>query len=223
LIKDDIISGGEVLPGITPFSIYGFKYEDENFFLKHDRPGRVSLVNDGEPDTNDSRFSISLNIDGSPERDGHNVVFGQVIFGYDNLEKIQMSQVSGASSRPEHDITISYIVVDELKIADLTKAHNEYMDNLVKFEDGDKTVGVKLGPTRSQLKDGKKKKDEEKEERRKLHDMKLEQNNNPIMKVSIGFVLLLVLYLVSKKRKFLFSKSSANVNNLDNVVSMRND
>ncbi|SMN21584.1 similar to Saccharomyces cerevisiae YCR069W CPR4 Peptidyl-prolyl cis-trans isomerase (cyclophilin) [Maudiozyma saulgeensis] len=223
LIKDDIIEGGEVLPGITPFSMYGFKFADENFFLKHDRPGRVSLVNDGEPDTNDSRFSISLNANGSPERDGLNVVFGQVIFGYDNLEKIQLSQVSSKSHRPEHDITISYIVVDELKISDLAKLHQEYMDKLTKFENGDQSVGIKLGPTRTQLKEGRKKQDLEKEERRKLHDMKLAQNNNPVMKISIGFVLLLILYLITTKRKLLFSRSSANVTNLDDPVSIRKD
>lgn len=229
LIKDDIIEGGEVLPGITPFSLYGYKFEDENFVLKHDRPGRVSMVNDGDPNTNDSRFSISLNAAGSPEMDGKNVVFGQVIFGYDNLEKIQMSKVS-ASYRPEHDITISYIVVDELKIADLANAHQEYMNKLEKFENGDQSVGVKLGPTRSQLKKGrkqkqedKKKQQEEKDERRKLHDMKLAQNNHPMVKVAIGFVILLAIYVVLKLRKSLFSKSSATLGNSDNVVSMRSD
>lgn len=222
LIKDDIIEGGEVLPGITPFSLYGYKFEDENFFLRHDRPGRVSMVNDGDPDTNDSRFSISLNVNGAPEMDGKNVVFGQVIFGYDNLERIQLSKVS-ASYRPEHDITVSYIVVDELKIGDMTKAHQDYMDKLTKFEAGDESVGVKLGPTRSQLKEGKKKQLEEKEERRKLHDMKLEQNNNPMLKVAIGFVILLAFYLVLKKRKSFFGKSSANLGNSEKVVSVRND
>lgn len=212
LIKDDIIEGGEVLPGMTSFSIFGFKWADEGFFLKHDRPGRVALVNDGEPDTNDSRFSISLNSNGSPERDGANVVFGQVIFGYDNLEKIQTSKVSSATHRPEHDITVSYIVVDELKIADTAKLHQEYLEKLDKFEAGDMSQGVKMLPSMATLK-----------EKQKLKDMKTSQLGHPLAKVSYGIIFLLVLYLLAKKKRFLFAKSSANSNSAANVVSLRND
>ncbi|GMM55945.1 peptidylprolyl isomerase family protein [Maudiozyma humilis] len=212
LIKDDIIEGGEVLPGITSFSIFGFKWADEGFFLKHDRPGRVSLVNDGEADTNDSRFSISLNPNGSPERDGKNVVFGQVIYGYDNLEAIQKCAVSATSNRPEHDITISYIIVDELKIADSAKLHQEYMTKLDKFESGDLSQGIKLAPSAATLRENK-----------KLKDMKTSQLNHPLAKVSYGIIFLLVLYLLAKKKRVLFFKSSASAGSAANVVSLRND
>lgn len=215
--KNDIIEGGEVLPGISSFSIYDITFPDENFFLTHDRPGRLSLVNDGKVDNNDSRFSISMNPEGSPELDQKNVVFGQVIFGYDNLERIQLTKVNNMY-KPEHDVTVVYVVVDKLMIGDLEKAQQDYVDNLAKFEDGDLSVGVKLPPTLAELK-----KARNSEERERLRDLKIEQYDHPALKVGLGMVGLSVLYFILRLRKRVISRSSATSGSNGNVVSLRND
>ncbi|TPX59615.1 hypothetical protein PhCBS80983_g02357 [Powellomyces hirtus] len=70
-------------------SIYGDRFEDENFVLKHDRKGVVSMANAGK-DTNGSQFFITAKE--TSWLDNRHVVFGRVVEGLevlDALEKVQ--------------------------------------------------------------------------------------------------------------------------------------
>lgn len=84
-------------------SIYGEKFEDESFALKHDKPFLLSMANAG-PGTNGSQFFITTAL--TPHLDGKHVVFGAVINGKGVARAIEATE-TGADDRPKKDVVIA--------------------------------------------------------------------------------------------------------------------
>lgn len=106
VIPGFMCQGGDITKGngYGGKSIYGEKFPDENFTLKHTGPGILSMANSG-PNSNGSQFFICTVKTG--DLDGKHVVFGKVVEGMDVVKKIE-----SFGSRPEGTTRAKIVIAD---------------------------------------------------------------------------------------------------------------
>jgi peptidyl-prolyl isomerase D len=126
IIKGFMIQGGDISAqnGTGGESIYGLKFEDENFELKHERKGMLSMANTG-PNTNGSQFFITTTR--TSHLDGKHVVFGRVIKGMGVVRSIE-HVIIGENDHPTQDV----IIVD---CGEIPEGADDGISNF--FKDGD--------------------------------------------------------------------------------------
>ncbi len=108
VIPDFMIQGGD--PSGTGMGGPGYKFEDETKGSPHkfDKPGKLAMANSG-PGTNGSQFFITVGA--TPWLTGNHTIFGEVVEGYDIVEKI--SKVArNRQDKPNADVTVNSVTIE---------------------------------------------------------------------------------------------------------------
>lgn len=118
LIKGFMLQGGDFENGngTGGESIYGGKFDDENFIAKHKKRGYLSMANAGA-NTNGSQFFITFKE--TNWLDSKHVVFGCMVSGFDTLDKIEKAECEG--EKPKESIRIVDCGLKEVKIEEESK------------------------------------------------------------------------------------------------------
>ncbi|KAI8914634.1 cyclophilin-like domain-containing protein [Gorgonomyces haynaldii] len=106
IIKDFMVQGGDFVKGDGTgcVSIYGDKFKDENFSLKHSSAGLLSMANSG-PNTNGCQFFITCAK--AEFLDGKHVVFGRIVDGLLVLRKMENVPTTGQNNKPQLPVVIT--------------------------------------------------------------------------------------------------------------------
>jgi peptidyl-prolyl cis-trans isomerase A (cyclophilin A) len=108
VIPDFMIQGGD--PMGTGFGGPGYQFEDETKGSPHrfDKPGKLAMANAG-PNTNGSQFFIT--VANTEWLTGKHTIFGEVVEGYDVVEKISKAS-RGRNDKPNKDVVVKSVKIE---------------------------------------------------------------------------------------------------------------